>query len=715
MCTYPRRRKLKKHYNYIILAVILFIFGAYLLYVPSPVGIADNTDFVRITKPVGIIPDNNQKFFYFQRKFEYIKPFNNLKDFVMFIFSSGIENESGFQSTQFLFVKIAQLLSGIISYLKNGSIRYFDITALSFIFLILHSISVVLLFYFLKTGNKVADIGIFLLTVMIFNNMGYLLYYNSLFGESVILSSFLLWFSILLYLVKSKKKSFTMLILYFISAAIFIGAKVANIPLGILIALLSIYFLFDIKTIGKRIGVIIGICFILATSIHYYQAIPVWMKKPNNFHSIFFGILKNSDIPDKDLRELGIDTKYSPLANTNVYVDLKGFDIYSEEFQKEVYDKAGPVEVTLYYLKHPKRLLEKLNISAESSLMIRPPYLGNYQIETYEEIVKFTKRNSIWEWIRKQFTGYAFAVITSLFLLYSAVLIYQLYLFRKQKNPTFFGLILVKLMLMVFAGSQWVFPVIGNGEADLIKHMFLFNLLFDTMIIVVMVDIIKLYRKNLIKKRIVLSSLGLLVIAIGSMFIYKEIDKNDLISFGKYNGKPITWEVLDETDSQIFVVAKDIVEYRPFSLENNNYWLESDIRKWLNDESQNGFLYEFSVQEKERISSTSRTTLISPAFINKKEFGSQPHYWFCIPGYVMQNYDGAYGAENEEKVFLLSAKEWDTYQFKKRKGVQYWLRTPYTMESIVRVVGEDGYVYHKKVGMDNIGVLPTLIISKPVY
>lgn len=107
-----------------------------------------------------------------------------------------------------------------------------------------------------------------------------------------------------------------------------------------------------------------------------------------------------------------------------------------------------------------------------------------------------------------------------------------------------------------------------------------------------------------------------------------------------------------------------------------------------------------------------RRTVIPPAFADRKEYGSRPLYWFCIPGYASQNYDSAYQVENTEKVFLLSIKEWENHDFKKIKGVPYWLRTPYTIGTTVRIVGEDGYVYHKKADTENIGVLPAMIIKK---
>ncbi len=702
---------MKKHHYFLILTFFFFFLGVLLLNVPHSVGLADNTDFIRVSQPVGLVLNSDFKFFYFQQRFEYIKPFYNLKDFFKFVLCPDIENISGFQTTQFLFIKIAQLIDGIVAYLSNQVITYFNITILSLNFLVIHSISAALLFYNIKTKNKLTNIAILFIIVIIFYDMGYLLYYNSFFGESVILSTFLMWFSTSLHLIQSDKKGYPMLILYFITGIIFIGAKVANIPLGIIMALLSICFIFDVKENIKKLVVTIGIIFTVLTSIYFYQAIPTWMTKPNTYHSLFFGILKDSNDPENDLQRLGIDTKYATLAGTTAYDNLKGFDIYNEQFQYEVFDKAGPLKVMFFYLSNPGKMIEKLNKSAEASLIIRPPYLGNYEFETNEDIVKFAKRNSIWEWIRKQFTGYAFILITSVFLLYFFILAYQFYLFRKKIFISSLGFVLLRFTLMIFAASQWIFPVIGNGEADLIKHMFLFNLLFDTMIIMLIVDTIKLVQNSLIKKQIVFSIMGVAIIAIATMFIYKEIPKNKCIVFGQYKGQQLTWEILHEADNLYLLVAKDIVENYAFSLDNNSYWIESDIRQWLNDDSPNGFLYEFSDFEKTKIATIRMTTILSPAMKEKKQFGSQPHHWFCIPGYTKQNYDTAYRVENTENVFLLSIEQWEKYNFKKKKDVQYWLRTPYTMNSTVRIVGEDGYIYHKKANMTNIGVLPAIIIQ----
>ena len=265
--------ELRKCYRYILTAVVFF--GAVLLYVPSVAGLADNTDFIRVTRPLGMIPDKNLRFFYFQRKFEYIRSFDNLGHFLKFVLYPGV-NESSFKSTQFVFVKAAQVISGVISYLKTNRISHFDITALSSMFLALHSISVTWLFKNLRAGKKACDFFLLLIIVTVFFCMGYLLYYNSLFGESVILWSFLLWFSALVHLLKSGKRSYSALTLYFMSAIVFTGAKVANIPLGFLIGIFSIYF-FNTETAGKSFGHSWSLA-VFAASVYFYTAIPSWMK-----------------------------------------------------------------------------------------------------------------------------------------------------------------------------------------------------------------------------------------------------------------------------------------------------------------------------------------------------------------------------------------------------------------------------------------------------
>ncbi|NLN63802.1 MAG: hypothetical protein GX144_00025 [Clostridiaceae bacterium] len=706
-----------KKFSCFLFSIFLMLFGLLLLNLPVPVGLADNTDFQRVTQPMGLEAEKSLRYFYFQSRYNYVRTFDSWVDHVRFILSPSLSGS--FKSTQIIPLKVAQLINAFVAGTDSGRV-YFDIRVCGVLFMALHSISVCLIWDSLPVKTWRSRSVLLLFFILIYYDLGYLLYYHSFYGEAVTLAGFLLWLVILLRLVNRKEKSCLMLIAFYLSSVLFIGAKVANIPLGVFIAVFSLIFLLEFisirpsaQSIAKCAIVITGICAIIIVSNYYYQAVPSWMKKIDNYHSIFFGVLKNSKDPEKDLLHLNIDPKYAVLADTNGYSDLKGFDIYSETFQREVYDRAGPFQVGLFYIKNPGRLVEKLKTSAEASLMIRPTYLGNYLSEDSTEIVKFCRRFSAWETIRKQFNGIAFPVVTGILFLDGIFIFYQ---FKKMKKPRFrqssFKFLCLKVTLILFTLIQWIFPVIGNGEADLAKHMFLFNLLLDTVFLIMIADIFLLLEQKQLKVKpvLILTGVLLLTVVIGANPEWFRKDRS--IVFGRMNGKELVWEVLDETETHLFLVSKQIVAKRSFSTDSSNLWEFSEIRQWLNSETAGGFLQEFSEDELKRILTIPRKTLIPPDVKDSREFGHQAHFWVSVPGYATQNYNDAYGILRNEKVFLLSVKEWEAFGLFRNKGAEYWLRTPYAQGRTVRIVGEDGYVYHKEADYDQIGVLPALVLKK---
>jgi hypothetical protein len=215
-----------------------------------------------------------------------------------------------------------------------------------------------------------------------------------------------------------------------------------------------------------------------------------------------------------------------------------------------------------------------------------------------------------------------------------------------------------------------------------------------------------------LNKRIIFVTLVLLAFCAGGNYLVEANSKNDILTFGTYEGKTLRWDILEETDKYYFIVSKDVITNHVFSKNASNLWMYSDIKRWLNSDSNGGFLSQFTLKEKSAIKPVLLKTLLSPAFKEQAEFGHQPHYWSCAPRNVTQNYDSAYAVISNERVFLLSVEEWDSYKFDKKKNTMYWLRTPYTNEQVVRVVGKDGYVYHKLADMQGVGALPAMYIKK---
>ena len=82
------------------------------------------------------------------------------------------------------------------------------------------------------------------------------------------------------------------------------------------------------------------------------MSIPSWMHYDTTYQSVFFGAVKESETPEKDLKQLGIDEKYLPLVNTHAYMDDGEYpiDITTDEFQHDFYDKS---ECCVFLFKTP--------------------------------------------------------------------------------------------------------------------------------------------------------------------------------------------------------------------------------------------------------------------------------------------------------------------------------------------------------------------------
>ena len=451
------------------------------------------------------------------------------------------------------------------------------------------------------------------------------------------------------------------------------------------------------------------------------------MSQVNNYQSIFYGVTKDSKEPEKDLEKLSIPLKYLPLTNTHGFLDHGEFDIFSDEFQKEVYDNASFMDVLKFYILNPSRFIEKLKLSADSSVIIRPSYLGNYSQEDEVERLSFTERFSLWSNLRKNTLGYAFYIIVTLSVLYFVINISEIIKNIKGRNNKKTVISFAGMLLFLTAMSQFVLPIIGNGEADLQKHMLLFNLCFDLMIIAGLFWIIDNYSIKTVLKltfaAIVVLTATILILPSDNKIKEDGILKTgQYIQFGSYGKEPIKWVILNNDDKSLLLWCDDIVEYMEFdyadetdtgNIYGSNSWTESDVRKWLNSEFKNSF----NKKEASLINNAVNKNILSYNNIDRREGGDKPFYWNSITSYAGQNYDtDAYYDYSKESVFLLDAYQLQKYVYennlKFKKGERYWLRTPYySSVSMVRIVDKDGFVYHRDANV-KAGVIPAIRINK---
>ena len=101
----------------------------------------------------------------------------------------------------------------------------------------------------------------------------------------------------------------------------------------------------------------------------------------------------------------------------------------------------------------------------------------------------------------------------------------------------------------------------------------------------------------------------------------------EIIQFGKYyndaEGKisaPISWLVISKTKEEMVLLSEQIIDYLPFSKDGNNDYLQSDIRKWLNEDF---FNTAFSKEEQAQIieiDNEDKVSLLSIDYYDTKYF-----------------------------------------------------------------------------------------------
>ena len=161
--------------------------------------------------------------------------------------------------------------------------------------------------------------------------------------------------------------------------------------------------------------------------------------------------------------------------------------------------------------------------------------------------------------------------------------------------------------------------------------------------------------------------------------------------FGEWNGKPITWRVLEVKADRALLISEDVLTLRQYHgkgrLYEFNGWVGSDIQAWLN----NGFLHKaFFGNEEKSILSTYIPDI--PSIIKNKVF--------------LLSIDEAewYFKDNEDRVALMATKN--------SPAMLWWLRSPGVDRYHAASVASNGNV--NKIGDSvhcNYGVRPALIIN----
>lgn len=663
-------------------ALIVFIISFSVLYMGENVGLSDNGDFRRVLIMNNIeYKDDTNHYYLFNENYKML--LDNSDSFSGAIVSSWQTNdeEEIYKSPHFMFIKLSKTLNVIANKISGNALSDYNIMYLAILYIFMLSVAAGVIFTFFNESSVKIQITIFLLFIFIFCDAGYLLYFNSFYGEPLQYTALmmLIAFGMLIY----KRPSVPKAIGFFTALYFFAGSKLANIPYSLIVALLSVIIVFMRKDRLYRVGIIItaGLCVINIISL--YTEIPEWMNRDTTYQAVFLGITKNSKTVEKDLEELGVSKEYAPLAGTHAYMEKDEYpiDITTEEFEKGFYEKVKKTDIAFFYLKHPIRLVGELCHAIENSAYIRPPVVGNSETVPME----FTKKFSGWSKIRVslRFLYEPWVIFVSFILITLYMIFMNVFYIHNHKieSPARKYMVCALDILILGLWINLVMPIVCNGEADLAKHMFLFTNCVDILFAIGITALVVCPIKR-----------TLAIMCAGALFtglFYIDLPRKT-VTLGRLNGEPLEWEKIRTLeDGTELLVTKECVGFMPYD-DESNAWEISDVREWLNTD----FLSEFSVADRELIVMTKNRNLLAFNQRERAEGGNHAHYWNFTKSLVYDMGDTAYYNYTEDMVFmpnLMSVKDISVEE-------DFWVMSPYTANDyMARYMNDDGFILHTDV------------------
>ncbi|WP_312151691.1 glycan biosynthesis hexose transferase WsfD, partial [Paenibacillus odorifer] len=372
-------------------------------------------------------------------------------------------------------VLVPRLIGGLI----HGS--FFDVRLLGAVYGLLLLAATWLLVKYNARGSYVTGLLLGAAILFVFYDIGYVAYFNSLFGEPVSMVFMLLTFALGLRLTSQEKPTTKGLTLFFIAILFLVTSKIQNAPIGIAFALIFLRFMMlDGEGKWRKLALRFSIAIFLV-SIVLYVAAPKDLKHINLYQTVFFGILNESPDVKGDLQDLGLPERLEVLAGTNYFQTDTVIKQDDPSLVPDFYDRVSHKDVLFFYLKHPDRLIDNMKYAASNSMAIRPYYLGNYEKSENKPAGALSYTYSAWSQFKNKHIPHTLGFLSIFYLVYFAGALFQYFRSRDIRGKVAGELLMLLGLIGIFS---FLVPILGDGRADIGKHLFLFNVCFDMMVVV---------------------------------------------------------------------------------------------------------------------------------------------------------------------------------------------------------------------------------------
>lgn len=504
---------------------IAAVIAIFVLFVPPKPGVADQGDFQRVMDIAGLqetessLAEPESRFIHYVKAEYNMTAVNPLRVLGLVPSSSMIY--------PVILAKTICKMAGLI---------HFNTEILAAIYTALYIAAIWMCLCWI--GIKREPVKLFAATAVLVVLMdgNYLVWFNSLYGEPMMIIGLLLFTAAALYAIGTNTPASMKIWPVFIGSLLFLGAKpqcITALPfiMMILVRIISVkklavfteendmHFIGDpfVRKIRKPcpgqvqnasscrsprtlpvvqadgakrtlpafiIKAALSVTLLSAYTISLYLQQNETCGVDTKYNAVFYGILKNSEDPQKDLEMLGLSGDLAIEAGKHAYLPSNEYARYipwSEITQTEFNEKISNFKLIRFYLLNPRRLINGMKYTASQSFQTGT-FLGKYKkTDRYEYTYAF-HRFTFWSDFRSAVFPKKLWFIV---LMYLTVFLVSAFEYRSRRQDHISRQRIELLwMIMAIGIFQFPMPFIGNGEADTAKQLFLFNFTFDILVII---------------------------------------------------------------------------------------------------------------------------------------------------------------------------------------------------------------------------------------
>ncbi|MDS0528173.1 hypothetical protein NNC19_21015 [Clostridium sp. SHJSY1] len=465
---------------YFIFAIIAILIIIFVLFRYPQQGVADQGDFDRVMTSSGLsVLDSDKANPDFKRFYNYIVTDYKISWDTLTFLKTLIGSSIGY------IILIVSMICKIC-----GS-EVFKTQYLAIAYGFIYVVGLALLLKNLNIKSKFKLIFLSAIILLVFLDGNYLIWFNSLYGEPMMISTCILFIISFLnyinykYVKKGKDKLVLNIVYVFIAAFLFLGSKMQVLSALPFVTILLGKILWDNRKIIKK-KTLNKLCILFIVIIIY----PIQLNKVNGniskdtqYNSVFYGVLNGSETPEQDLIDMGLNPDMAVEAGKHSYEDISKYEKYAprtEITENEFYSKISNGKLAVFYLTHPKRLIEGMEYTASEAYRTGTS-LGKCSREDSEKSITELNRFTTWSNFREKYLPNNLWFIVGVYI--SIIIVSTIILMKNKRNEEVKNKIILLWCVMLIGAIQFPMPFMANGKADTAKQLFLFNFVFDMMLV----------------------------------------------------------------------------------------------------------------------------------------------------------------------------------------------------------------------------------------